>query len=847
MTAMLTTFLLALPAVPPPQAREAPGDVKRFLERHCSDCHEGEGAKGGLDFERLRFDPAEPKSFARWVAVFDRVRDGEMPPARKPRPKPEEAAAFHRALAAPLSEADRARAAAEGRAVWRRLNRYEYENSLRDLLDVPWLEIRQMLPEDGEAHRFNKSGEALDVSHVQMAQYLLAAETALREAMASSVARPVPATIRTHTRDNPSFARKMIYNEFNRSPERATFPVLGSAGQPEVRAQKAPLTAGEADPEIRELEAMGVVAGAYEPLEPKFDRFKAPRSGRYMVRLSALSVWVGPGEPKRWWRPDIDTVSRGRRPEPVALYGERPPRLLRKLGSFDAAPEATVAEFDVHLLEGETIRPDPQRLFRSRPPNWRNPLAEPDGQPGVAYRWLEVEGPLVDRWPPAGHALMFGDLPFHDRPGGGVEVLSADPEGDARRLLGNFLRRAYRRPPAPRDEERFLEVVRKALAQRQPFQEAMIAGYAAVLCSPSFVCLEERPGELDADALASRLSYFLWNSPPDAALREALKRPDAIGGQVERLMADPRRRRFTDAFLDYWLDLRRLNATSPDATLYPDYYLDDLLLESADEEPRATFLELLAGDLPARHVVDAPFAMLNERLAAHYGLPPVEGVSLRKVALPEGSLRGGFLTQAAVLKVTANGTTTSPVLRGVWILERLLAKPVPPPPPGVPAVEPDIRGASTIREQLDRHRSVPSCAGCHVKIDPPGFALESFDVFGGFRRRYRALGDGEKAAGFGKNGQPFEFHPAQPVDASGELPGGGAFKDVREFKALLLRDERQIARALATQLLVYATGAPVRFGDREALEEILDRARPSDYGVRTIVREIALSGLFKRK
>jgi len=215
------------------------------------------------------------------------------------------------------------------------------------------------------------------------------------------------------------------------------------------------------------------------------------------------------------------------------------------------------------------------------------------------------------------------------------------------------------------------------------------------------------------------------------------------------------------------------------------------------------------------------------------------------VALPPDSVRGGLLTQAAVLKVTANGTTTSPVLRGAWIMERILGKPAPPPPPDVPAVEPDIRGAHTIREQLDKHRTLPTCGACHAKIDPAGFAMERFDVFGGWRDRYRGQGKGTPPPGFGKNGQPFEFHEALPVDASGALPGGGAFQNVLELKALLLKDERQIARNLARQLAVYATGAPIRFGDRARIEGVLDRA--PGLGVRSIIREIVASELFRCK
>ena len=417
---------------------------------------------------------------------------------------------------------------------------------------------------------------------------------------------------------------------------------------------------------------------------------------------------------------------------------------------------------------------------------------------------------------------------FRSGPGGSVEVVSKTPQKDAERLLRAFVHKAYRRPTTFTEEVRFLPVVKKVLASGGSFADAMQAGYSAVLCSPEFLCLAETPGPLDEHALAARLSYFLWNSPPDAELRRLadegnLHKINVLQGQVSRLIDDPRSRRFVDAFLDYWLDLRKISATSPDENLYPDYYLDDLLADSALEETRLYFAEMLRADLPARSVVASDFTFLNDRLAEHYGLPKPGGWALRKTTLPADSVRGGLLTQASILKVTANGTTTSPVLRGVWVMERIIGKPLPPPPPGLPAVEPDLRGATTIREQLDKHRSVASCATCHVKIDPPGFALESFDVLGGFREKYRALGDqGEPVAGFGKNGQPFKFRAGPSIDPSATLPDGRAFGEVREMKRLLLADERQIARALVGQLVAYSTGTPVRFGDREAAERILD-------------------------
>lgn len=871
-------FGVLFAAATPVMAGDVPRSVRDFLESHCVECHDAETTKGGLDLSALKLNPTDSANFGRWVLVHDRVNNSEMPPKKKPRPESSEREVFLNTLSSLLVSAERASAAKEGRATQRRLNRYEYENALRDLLHAPWLQVRDSLPEDGEAYRFNKVGDALDVSHVQMARYLGAADYALRQAMAAQATRPETKVTRYYARDQRSYTGPMKFSVFNTAPERATFPVLGFDGQPDVRAGKAPITVGSENPELRELEGVGVVASAYEPIEPKFNQFRAPLSGHYKLRFNAYSVWVGPGQSNKWFIPDLDNVSRGRRDEPITITAETPPRLLRKLGDFDATPQPAVHELDVCLLAGEEIRPDAGRLFRSRPGarRWQNPLAEKDGQPGVVFRWLEVEGPIYDQWPPAGHKLLFGDLPMVNRkvkvaeadnnpartnrfgrrrfrPLPGVEVLSERPMLDAEKLLRGFIRHAYRRPVDESAElKRFLPVVRSAMKKGNNFTDAMIAGYTAVLCSPEFICLEERPGRLDDYALASRLAFFLWNSPPDDALRAVatrgeLNRPVALRAQTERLLADPKSRRFVDAFLDYWLDLRKIVATAPDGTLYPDYYLDDLLTESALEETRLFFAELLRRDVPARNVVESDFAMLNERLAVHYGLPAVQGVSLRRTLLPPESPRGGLMTQAAVLKVTANGTTTSPVLRGAWIMERILGQKPPPPPASVPAIEPDIRGATTIRQQLDQHRTLETCAACHAKIDPAGFALENFDVMGGWRERYRAESGGIPEPGIAKSGQRYAFHYALPVDASGQLPDGREFRDIREFKELLLANEKQLARNLVQQLTVYATGAPVRFADREQVEQILARASASRYGVRSLIHELIQSDLFRNK
>ncbi len=269
-----------------------------------------------------------------------------------------------------------------------------------------------------------------------------------------------------------------------------------------------------------------------------------------------------------------------------------------------------------------------------------------------------------------------------------------------------------------------------------------------------------QPGRLDAYALAKRLSLFLWNSLPDDALlaraaKSQLNHPAVLRAETERMLADPKASRFVDAFLDYWIDLRKMEDSTPSSALYNDYYLDDALTEAATAESQLFFDNTVRRDLPVHNLVASNFTFLTERLAAHYGIPDVKCVAMRRVDLPPDSVRGGFMTQASVLRVTANGTTTSPVLRGKWIMERILGFEIPPPPI-VPSVDPDIRGAVTIRQQLDKHRSNASCATCHSKIDPAGFALESFDVMGGWRDHYRRVDEGVPAVeGRARTDSPF--------------------------------------------------------------------------------------------
>lgn len=904
MRLVLSTVLLAASAA----AASGPfAGSDAFLQKNCVSCHNSSAPAARLALTKLSYEPSNPDNFATWVKIYDRVSAGEMPPAPLPKPAIAPQTEFVNGLAGALSTYERTIVAERGRAGLRRLNAYEYENGLRDLLQIPWAQIKSKLPQDGESWRYNKIGAALDVSHVQMARYMSSADYALRDAMAAKLVQPPSTITRVYARQEPTL-RSFRPREGNTRNDRLNFPVLDAHAQPDVRAGRSPITS----PETKEREAVGRVSSIFSDAGGfSWSTLRVPAAGRYRIRVAGYSIWVSGGGIDHWnftgfgpekvaylyqptfHRPNPDEVWPGRRNEPIGVYAQSSGQ-SRPLATFDFKTEPSVSEVEVLLSPNETIQTDAMRLFRTRvngtEEEYVNPLAQPDGMPGVAFQWLELEGPLDDRnTTTAGYRLMFGDLPLRrlDKgetggvmvqmlappppagepaaggPGRGrfgprmqdvaVEVVSDHPGEDAERLIRAFLARAYRRPVEEADAKRFLNLFSQQFKLGHGFTRSLLSTYTAVLCSPGYLYVQEAPGRLDDYALATRLSLFLWNSPPDAELRTLaaqgrLGKPEVLRAQTERLLNDPKSRRFIDAFTDYWLDVRKIDDSSPSTTLYNDYELDDPLKLAAVEETRLFVQELFKGNLPARSVVDSDFTFVNERLAKHYGIPGVTGVAMRKVTLPKDSVRGGIMTQASVLKVTANGTTTSPVLRGVWVMERILGFHTAPPS-GVPALEPDIRGAVTIRQQLDKHRADPTCASCHRKIDPPGFALESFDVMGGWRDHYRAFAENAKPEpGIGMSGQPFGFHYGLPVDAAGALAGGRAFKDIREFKKLLLdHEERTVARNLVSQLATYGTGAPIGFSDRPQVEAVLDRTRGSGYGVRDIVHGIVESDLFRNK
>jgi hypothetical protein len=518
---------------------------------------------------------------------------------------------------------------------------------------------------------------------------------------------------------------------------------------------------------------------------------------------------------------------------------------------FEMSPtEFREFEYVVRVPKGKTLWLSPFRVV----PETADDRVMAHGFCAVVEQ-VEITGPLVEEWPPRGHRLLYGELSLEPadpkQPAKDLRVVSPDPEQDARRLLAGFLPRAFRRPVSDAEVETHVALVRDELGKGARFDEALRAAYTLALSSPHFLFRSERPGPLDDQALASRLSFGFWATAPDEELTSLatagkLHDPAVLVAQARRLLADPRGKRFTVNLLDNWLKLRDIDFTQPDTKLYPEF--EEYLKFSMLEESRAYFEELVGRNEPARAVVQSNFAMLNERLAEHYRISGVKGPQIRRVELPAGSHRGGFLTQGSVLKVSANGTTTSPVIRGAFVLERFLGIEPELPPKDVPAVEPDIRGATTIREQLARHRDQAACAACHAKLDPPGFALETYDVTGRWRTHYRAIPPAAADKVVNIPGSDLRYYVQGPaVDPSYALADGRTFADIDGFKTLVLTDQRQVARALVGKFVAQLTGAEVEFADREVVEEILDRTEAGGYGVRSLLEEVVQSRLFAHK
>ncbi|MFT5106722.1 MAG: hypothetical protein ACI8XO_001953 [Verrucomicrobiales bacterium] len=782
-------LLVAALAIGVTQATRAADFAQPLFAQHCQKCHEGSKPKGDFVLESLTDDFADKANREKWLTVLEQLESGDMPPEEKPRPPTREV----QAVVDWISGQAIAQRATEGRVVLRRLNRAEYANTVRDLLHVE-VDLSDLLPPDTSTNGFDNNAEAMHTSSFLLRTYLEAADRVLDAAIANK-GKPWIQKKRFDLRKEKSVAKNgSVYRHVDDGV--AIFAVWESAN---IRVT----------------------------MWNMLTHFR----GKYRIRISGYG-YQSDGKPVDFH------VNAG-------TFKEVTEERLIDYFSFPA-DKPTVLEFTEQLEPQNRLRIIADGL-PALPPQVEKVGADNYKGPGLAIQWVELEGPLLESWPPPSHKSIFGELPQEVVPSADdpkrLEVVSSQPMVDADRVLRNFARRAFRRTVTDEDVRPFLARVKSRFDEGYTFEQAMRVGLKGIMVSPEFLFLREKntadTNELDDDALASRLSYFLWSSMPDEELLRLadsgdLRKPGVLRQQVERLLNDPKAKAITENFTGQWLSLRAIDATAPDRTLYPEY--DDVLKTASIKEPKRFFDEVLKHDMSLTNFVASDFTFLNARLAKHYGIPGIEGAHMRKVTLPPGSHRGGVITMSSVLKVTANGTTTSPVLRGAWVLDRILGAPPSPPPPDIGAIEPDIRGATTIREQLAKHRDVESCAKCHREIDPPGFALESFDVTGGWRDHYRAVRDGSRRIVKG---------PA--VDPSDVLPDGRRFEDIDEYRELLLSDKDQLARNLTEKLLAYSTGAAPTPLDKAEIESVVGRVREKEYGFRSLIHEIVQSTTFQSK
>ena len=854
--------------------------ARKFLEQHCAECHDEDVHKGNLRVDRLSVAKPDRDQLNRLVLLFDRVLKGEMPPKKADQPETVERTAFLDELRASLIKAE----ANQPVAAVRRMNRVEYESTLRDLLHLPLLHVKKLLPEDGQQAGFDKVGGALDFSPVLVRKYLEAADVALNLALVKNGKKQESKLWR-----EPAAKQRTVIDAIRvhcavplKGRELASGLTTFITSNPETDLRNV-VRWGQFKGEADSVALLTSVIGRVQPQGLQPDRFKPPVSGWYRVRFSAWSL--------RWMRTRAEASKRGLvrqfdtldKPyfknasdewQYTRLAEEKPAREWMENVEFYGSTEVSqvvraslngepIGYFDVPSLEPKVhkfkvwLNPDEKVSFHAMtlPAVGASKSGTSDGVrdyegPAVAFDWFEVEGPLVDDLPPAKEPQLFSDTPA-----------GSDP----RPLLASFATHAFRRPVTVADIESYAGIAETQLKGGASFESAMLSGYKSILCSPDFLVLGLEPGDY---ALASRLSYFLWNAPPDEELlrlaaQGELSNPENRKKQVLRMLADTRSERFIEHFLDEWIELKKIDFTTPDPALYPEY--DAWLHDSMLTETRGDFRRILERDLGVRALIQGETVLVNQRLAELYGLRGVTGSEFREVTLPPGSPRGGLLTQASVLKVTANGTATSPVQRGVWVMERILGIPRQPPPPNIPAVEPDATGAVTIRQMIEKHHADTACASCHAKMDPPGLALENFDAIGGWREHYRLAGKPKKIrVGQGADANTVEeptieivsasaslrnrvkMRLGSTVDASGELVDGSAFKDINELRALLLEDEDALARNVVRQFLTYATGRAPQFGDRDEIESIVSKTRPSNHGLRTIIEHIVASPLFEK-
>lgn len=843
--------------------------LESFLADRCIDCHDDATKKGGFSIESLSPSITEGNAKA-WLKILEQTERQNMPPPeKKEQPSPEERLAAVLELEGKLVA--HANAFPTGRpAVLRRLNRTEYKLTIRDLLhlNVNSFDPTREFPEDNRVHGFASNGEKLVTSGFLLRQYVEAAEQIVERAVHFE---PKPAP--QHWDLLPPFDRmgrgfaygenvyyqkvlhqpppyQSIVERMRGLPESGYVPVdemragVPAGGWYRIRIQaEAKFRHAELDPKDPKLDLrpqkfpsmwdaadpirLALFTGTLEGMDP--DNKEALNTAATSVQAGQrqLAIWDLPDDQPTWLECKV-WLDRGQFPR--LGFPNGPSDSNNRLRNFFKA--------NVDRL----LNPEQRAQYEANKSNEQN-LFTWFESPRIRVSKIEVDGPLHDVWPPESHRAIFGEGAYR---------------GDsARAVLEHFAAKAWRRPVEAGEIAPLLKLVRDAEHSGLSPEQAIQEGVKGILCSPEFLYREEKKAALNEHELASRLSYFLWCSMPDEELRKLaasgeLHNPAVLRQQALRLLNDPRSDAFVEEFLNGWLALRKLGTMAPDVHKFAVYY-DDHLEPAMRMETRLFFRQLLNTNRPVERLLDSDFSIINKPLAKLYGMDPtmvaqaqgkpVEGLqpgdlvpdadghapslAFAQVKLPDAH-RGGLLGRASVLTLTANGVDTSPVIRGVWLLENILGATPDPPPPNVPTIEPDIRGAKTIRDQLKKHQASATCRSCHHVIDPPGFALENFDAIGHWRGHY------------------VNDKTVVPVDASGQF-GGMEFKDVTGFKAALVRHREQFARCLVEKLLIDALGRELEVTDRPAIRQIVDTAAKKDFPLRDLVVLCVESELFRQK
>ncbi|WP_145219161.1 DUF1592 domain-containing protein [Gimesia alba] len=797
--------------------------VTRLLKKYCLDCHDIKTADGEREFESFSLPIKTQQQLITADGIIDQVTLRKMPPEESDQPTDEERLALIGALRDSIQEARSQFESTGSRTIMRRLSNREYENTLATLFGrrVDTLGLTADFPKEETSQHMDNIGESLVTSGFLLDQYIQAASRLVEARLGKPEMKPKS----WHFTDN--FKQYEELSGSHRSVFKYRYLCLYEQPNTDTRQ------------------------GGYGHIED----FLAgvPISGLYDIQVQAQAMHRDTHYDPKIFRIDFSEpfqlavvpgdVTKGHIHYPQAIEP-----ILASTVVPDDKPEWF--KFRVWLEAGQTPRfIFPNGPYESRASvialnkRYKDEFKNPDT--GVRRKALLREGKLPH--------IRIGEIKIHgpiSEPAGSKEEIAVFgkegfQEDHALEQLFAFANKAYRRPLNESDQQRIKALYELRLFEQATPRQAALDTLKMILCSPSFLYLSEITPEDELELhpydLASRLSYALWTAPPDAELFAAaasgrLKKKEELQKQIRRLLKDPRSDEFVNGFLDSWLNLRAIGDQPPPRRAAWEYYAQNLP-ESMKQEARLFFRSLLDENGSVNYFLDADFTFVDKKLAHLYQLPEKDKLRLkdgfRRVKLSGTKQRGGLLGMAGVLTVSANGVDTSPVTRGVWVLENLLGTPPPPPPDEVPAIEADVSGATTIRERLAKHSTDQTCYVCHRNIDPHGHALESFDPIGRWRNKYPK----PKGKGVGPK-----------VDPTGKLPSGETFTDFASFKHVLLENRLdQFTHCLIEKLLTYSTGRQMERSDQYEIEDILKRAKAENYGLQTIVLEVMTSRIFRSR